>query len=84
MTVFKQITFHSYVAVVLLPVCYSLRQAVEISNAVVENLGFPTRMLYLFYISCLRYTILVGNSPIRLVTVHLQRVDNNDIKQTDK
>ena len=24
--------------------------------------GFPTRMVYLYYISCLRYTILVGNS----------------------
>ena len=23
--------------------------------------GFPTRMVYLYYISCLRYTILVGN-----------------------
>ena len=23
--------------------------------------GFPTRMVYLHYISCLRYTILVGN-----------------------
>ena len=25
------------------------------------NRGFPTRMVYLYYISCLRYTILVGN-----------------------
>ena len=24
------------------------------------NQGFPTRMVYLYYISCLRYTILVG------------------------
>ena len=23
--------------------------------------GFPARMVYLYYISCLRYTILVGN-----------------------
>ena len=23
--------------------------------------GFPTRMVYLYYISCLRYNILVGN-----------------------
>ena len=23
--------------------------------------GFPTRMVYLYYIACLRYTILVGN-----------------------
>ena len=23
--------------------------------------GFPTRMVYLYYISCLTYTILVGN-----------------------
>ena len=26
--------------------------------------GFPTRMVYLYYISCLRYTILVGNPQI--------------------
>ena len=25
------------------------------------NRGLPTRMVYLYYISCLRYTILVGN-----------------------
>ena len=25
------------------------------------NQGFPTRMVYLYYISCLGYTILVGN-----------------------
>ena len=25
------------------------------------NQGFPTRMVYLYYISCLRYTILAGN-----------------------
>ena len=25
------------------------------------NRGFPTRMVYLYYISCLRYTILAGN-----------------------
>ena len=25
------------------------------------NRGSPTRMLYLYYISCLRYTVLVGN-----------------------
>ena len=24
--------------------------------------GFPTKMVYLYYISCLRYTMLVGNS----------------------
>ena len=27
--------------------------------------GFPTRMVYLCYISCLRYTILVGNPRYR-------------------
>ena len=26
--------------------------------------GFPTRMVYIYYISCLRYTILVGNPRI--------------------
>ena len=26
-----------------------------------ENRGFPTRMVYLYYVSCLRYTILVRN-----------------------
>ena len=26
--------------------------------------GFPTRMVYLYYISCLRYTILAGNPRI--------------------
>ena len=26
--------------------------------------GFPTRMVYLYYIACLRYTILVGNPRI--------------------
>ena len=28
--------------------------------------GFPTRMVYLHYISCLRYTILVGNPRLML------------------
>ena len=28
--------------------------------------GFPTRMVYLYYISCLRYTILVGNPQFTL------------------
>ena len=27
--------------------------------------GFPTRMVYLYYISCLRYTILVGNPRVK-------------------
>ena len=34
--------------------------------------GFPTRMVYLYYISCLRYTLLVGNP--RLVYCHGQQV----------
>ena len=31
--------------------------------------GFPTRMVYPYYISCLRYTILVGN-PRYILAVH--------------
>ena len=32
--------------------------------------GFPTRMEYLYYISCLRYTILVGNPRFLSVLPH--------------
>ena len=37
--------------------------------------GFPTRMVYLYYISCLRYTILVRNPWIILISlvVHMKR-----------
>ena len=28
--------------------------------------GFPTRMVYLYYIACLRYTILIGNPHIHV------------------
>ena len=34
--------------------------------------GFPTRMVYLYYISCLRYTILVGNP--RYPSLHRRRL----------
>ena len=37
--------------------------------------GFPTRMVYLHYISCLWYTILVGN-PRYLVSTHPQTAKN--------
>ena len=44
-----------------------------VSNTVSELLpvqttmrGFPIRMVYLYYISCLRYTILVGNPPTHI------------------
>ena len=33
--------------------------------------GFPTRMVYLYYISCLRYTILVGNPGYASVCVYV-------------
>ena len=33
--------------------------------------GFPTRMVYLYYISCLSYTILVGNPWIMYYCVHI-------------
>ena len=32
--------------------------------------GFPTRMVYLYYISCLRYTILVGNPQYIMLEIH--------------
>ena len=32
--------------------------------------GFPTRMVYLYYISCLRYTIPVGNPHMSLPVRH--------------
>ena len=38
--------------------------------------GFPTRMVYLYYISCLRYTILVGN-PRYMGMVCLMVPDQN-------
>ena len=33
--------------------------------------GFPTRMVYLYYISCLRYTILVGNPRYTYTHTHI-------------
>ena len=38
--------------------------------------GFPTRMVYLCYISCLRYTILVGNPRI-IEPLECGTVENN-------
>ena len=35
--------------------------------------GFPTRMVYLYYISCLRYTILVGNPRYALMSAGTHR-----------
>ena len=37
-----------------------LKQTLFVSSLIVFE-GFPTRMVYPHYISCLRYTILVGN-----------------------
>ena len=34
-----------------------------------RNRGFPTRMVYLYYISCLRYTILVGNPRSAVIII---------------
>ena len=45
--------------------CHRQMHVLPQTNARAEteaaNRGFPTRMVYLYYISCLRYTILVGN-----------------------
>ena len=39
-----------------------------VTDRMVVYQGFPTRMVYLYYISCLRYTILVGNPRFIILT----------------
>ena len=58
LTVFFSIFFH----VPILTVCvFAQSVCVLLITYLLNNRGFLTRMMYLYYISCLRYTILIGN-----------------------
>ena len=50
-------------------VCQIIAIEVHTSNMLWVYRGFPTRTQYLYYISCLRYTILVGNPQYTSVYV---------------
>ena len=52
------------------PVPYDLQCPVSHCSHIYQ--GFPTRMVYLYYTSCLRYTVLVGNLRYITVLKHLQ------------
>ena len=62
------VTFGTIVLCIVLPHCLTVNPHSELSLVTEPSMrftisyrGFPTRMVYLYYISCLRYTILVGN-----------------------
>ena len=53
-----------FLALVCMEIQSCMTGAIVYSQLQVVYRGFPTRMVYLYSISCLRYTILVGNPVI--------------------
>ena len=51
---------------------FAIRQLAGQLNVLTKFRGFPTRMVYLYFLSCLRYTILVGNPRNKTTTqIHM-------------